>query len=56
MMKHIADPNLTDLNQASERIVPTDCIFIARQFQEKRKEQNCHLYALFFDLANREAL
>ena len=63
MVKHIADPNLSE-SQTGFRANrgTTDCIFAARQLQEKCKEQNCHLYAVFFDLTkafytvNREAL
>ena len=63
MVKHIADPNLFE-SQTGFRANPgtTDCIFIARQLQEKCKKQKCHLYAVFFDLTkafdtvNREAL
>ena len=63
MVKHIAYPNLSE-SQTGFRANrgTTDCIFVARQLQEKCKEQNCHLYTVFFDLTkafdtvNREAL
>ena len=51
MAKQISDPNLSE-SQTGFRANrgTTDCIFAARQLQKKCKEQNCHLYAVFFDL------
>ena len=50
MVKHIADPNVSEF-QTGFRVNcdTTDCIFVARQLQEKCKEQA-------FDMVNREAL
>ena len=59
---HCCFQSLRISNRLQSELRTTDCIFVARQLQEKCKEQICHLYAVFlnltkaFDTVNREAL